>query len=182
MKKLITSALLAIVLMVVAATSSFAATNADLIEYLTSNHTIAGQSVGLTAENRVKVERYLTENPATDDQAAQVMAKGDELIALMNEAGTADPTKLSSADKQRFMAIANEAAAILGLTLVFHPDSVDVYKDGVLLDTMTLGSITTGNGKLVYTGNDINLALVISSVAIIALAAGVVAKKRLANA
>ena len=74
------------------------------------------------------------------------------------------------------MSIAREAAAIIGLTLVFHANSVDIYKDGALIDSASLG------GKLADTGNNVNLALVISSIATIALAAGFVAKKRLANA
>ena len=95
----------------------------------------------------------------------------------MESAGVSDPADLSKADKEKFMAIAQEGADVIGVKLVFHPHSVDVYKDGTLIESATLGN------KLAYTGNNINLALVISSVAIIALATtGFVAKKRLANA
>ena len=176
MKKLLASVLLLVMLVVILATNSMAATNADLIEYVTSDHKVSGEMIGITAGNRVKAKRYLTQNPVTNAQADAIIAKGNELIAIMERAGVSDPSKLSRADKDRFMAIAREAAAIIGLTLVFHPHSVDVYKDGVLIDNVTLGN------KLVYTGNNVNLALVISSIATIALAAGFVAKKRLANA
>ena len=99
------------------------------------------------------------------------------MIALMNRANVSDPSKLSKADKKEFMALAHKAASIVGVRLVFHPHSVDAYgKDGKFIDTFTLG------GKLAYTGNSVNLALVISSIATIALATGFVAKKRLANA
>ena len=177
MKKLLAGTLLLVMLIALVATKSMAATNADLIEYVTSDHKVAGENVGITAENRVKAKRYLTENPVTDAQADAIIAKGNEIIDLMNKANVSDPSKLSKADKEKFMEIAKEAADILGLKLVFHPNSVDVYdKDGKLIDTVTLG------GKLVYTGNRVNVVLVISSIAIIALAAGFVAKKRLANA
>lgn len=177
MKKLLAGTLLLVMLVALVATTSMAATNADLISYVTSDHKIAGENVGITAENRVKAKRYLTENPATDAQADAIIAKGEEIIDLMNKANVSDPSKLSKADKERFMAIAKEAADILGLKLVFHPHSVDVYdKDGKFIENVTLG------GKLAYTGNSVNLALVISSIATIALAAGFVAKKRLANA
>ena len=176
MKKIFVSVVLLILLVGVLATNSMATTNAELIEFCKSNHTVSGKSIGLTSANRVKVERYLTENPVTDAQADAIMAKAKELIALMESAGVSDPANLSKADKEKFMAIAQEGADVLGLKLVFHPHSVDIYKDGKLIETATLGN------KLAYTGNNVNIALVVSSVAIIALATGLVTRKRLANA
>ena len=176
MKKILASVVLLISLLAVAATTSMAATNADLIAYIKANHTISGKVTGVSAGNRIRAERYLKENPVTDEQAAALIAKGNELIAVMESEGVSDPAKLSLNGKERFMAIAREAAAIVGLTLDFHANSVDVYKNGALIDTITMGL------KLAYTGNNTNLALVISSVVVIALSAGFVAKKRLANA
>ena len=177
MRKILVSMLLLIVLVGVLATNSMATTNAELIEFAKSNHTVAGKSIGLTPANRVKVERYLTENPVTDTQAGAIMAKAKELIALMESAGVSDPADLSKSDKEKFMAIAQEGADVIGVKLVFHPHSVDVYKDGKLIESATL------DNKLAYTGNNINLALVISSIALFALTTtGVVVKKRLANA
>lgn len=177
MKKILVSIVLLVMLVGVFATTSKATTNAELIEFAKSNHTVSGKSIGITAANRVKVERYLTENPVTDAQADAIMAKANELIALMESAGVSDPADLSKADKEKFMAIAQEGADVIGIKLVFHPHSVDVYKDGKLIETVTLGN------KLAYTGNNINMALVISSVVIIALATtGFLAKNRLANA
>lgn len=177
MRKILVSILLLIVLVGVLATTSKATTNVELIEFAKSNHTVSGKSIGLTAENKIKVERYLTENPVTDAQAGAIMAKANELIALMESAGVSDPAELSSSDKERFMQIAQEGADVIGVKLVFHAHSVDVYKDGKLIESATLGN------KLAYTGNNINLALVISLVTIFALATtGFAAKKGLANA
>ena len=177
MKKIIVGMLLLIVIVGVFATNTMATTNAELIEFIKSDHTVSGKSIGLTAGNRVKAERYLTENPVTDAQASAIMEKANELIAIMEKAGVSDPSKLSQADKEKFMKIAQEAADIIGLKLVFHPHSVDIYKDGKLIETATLGN------KLAYTGNNINIALVMSLVTVIALATtGFVAKKKFANA
>ena len=176
MKKLLAGTLLLVAILAVLATTSMAATNADLIKYLTSNHDIAGDSVGITAENRVRAKRYLTENPATDEQAAAIITIGEDIVAFMNSVNVSDPGNLSKQDKEIFMAKARKAADIIGLKLVFHPHSVDVYdKDGKLIDNVTLG------GELVYTGNRVNVTLVISSIAAIALVAVFVAKKRIAN-
>ena len=88
--------------------------------------------------------------------------------------------KLSRVIKRR--TIANEAADIAGVTLNFGKDKIDIYKDGKLINVLKFD----GNGKLVYTGNGTNIALVVSSVVVIALAATVVTvivRKRLsANA
>ena len=176
MKKILTITLLLVITVAMMATTSMAATNDDLIEYIKADHKISGKMVGITAENRVKAERYLKENPVTDSQADAIIAKGNDLIALMESEGVSDPARLSYTGKEKFMALAQQAADVVGAKLVFHPHSVDVYKDGTLIDTVTLG------GKLVYTGNSVNLALVISSIATIALATGFVAKKRFANA
>jgi len=177
MKKLFfTLTMLAIVVMM-AATTVNAATNADLIEYAKSSHKVSGDSISITDANKVRVERYLKQNPVTDEQADALLAKANELIAIMENAGVSDPAKLSKADKTKFISIAREGAAIIGLTLVFHAHSVDVYKDSTLIDTLSLGQ-----EELAYTGNNVNIALVVSSVAVIALAGGIVAKKRLANA
>ena len=64
---------------------------------------------------------------------------------------------------------------MIGLTLVFNSGTVEVYKDGVLIETVTLAD----SGKLAYTGNS-NVALVVTSVAVIALATTVVVRKRMA--
>ena len=177
MKKIFLGTLLCTILVTLFATKTMAATNEELIKYVTSDHKIAGESVGMTDENRVKAKRYLTENPVTDAQADAIIAKGNEIIELMNKVNIWDPSKLSKSDKEKFMAIAREAADVIGLKLVFHPHSVDVYDtNGKLIDNATLGN------ELIYTGNNINYVLVISSIATIALVAGIVAKKRLANA
>ena len=177
MKKLLLGTILCAILVALLSTKTMAATNEELIEYVTSDHKIAGESVGIPAEDRVKAKRYLSENPVTEAQADAIIAKGNEIIELMNKANVSDPSKLSKTEKEKFMTIAKEAADVIGLKLVFHPQSVDIYdKDGKLIDTTTLGK------KLAYTGNSINYVLVISSIATIALVAGFVTKKRLANA
>lgn len=177
MKKVLVTLTLLVVGMMMSFTCVNATTNAELIEFATSNHVVSGESIGLTAENRVKVERYLQENPVTDDEANQIMAKANELIALMESAGVSDPAKLSQEDKAKFISIAQEGAAVIGLDLVFKAGSVDVYKDGVLIETAALA-----DAPVPYTGSNVNVALVVSSVAVIALAMGIVAKKRVANA
>ena len=94
----------------------------------------------------------------------------------MDEAGTTDYKSLSADKKAELKSLANEAASIVGATLSFTANSVEIYKDGKLIET-----IGNNGGKLAYTGNN-NIVLVVSSIAVIALASVAVARKKLANA
>ena len=130
----------------------------------------------MTSADKVKVERYLADNEVTDEQASAILAKADEAIAIMDAEGTKDVRELSADAKAKIKAIAQETASTIGLTLVFTSGTVEVYKDGELIDTVTLSN----SGKLAYTGNNINVLLVVASVAVIALATTVVVRKRMA--
>ena len=96
----------------------------------------------------------------------------------MDAEGVKDYTKLSTEAKNQVKSIAQSAANTVGLTLTFKKGSVEVYnREGKLVETASVSS----TGKLAYTGNNVNTILVVSSIAVIALAATVVAKKRFAK-
>ena len=98
----------------------------------------------------------------------------------MKANGTTNYHSLPEDVKAKLRALAVEAANIAGVTLDFKFDRIDVYKDGVLYEVLT------GESKMPYTGNDFNIGLGASLVAVIALAATgltIITKKRLvANA
>lgn len=179
MKKLLTATLL-VVLMLTIATSAMAATESELLAYVSKSFTIAGETVQISSSDKVKVERYLNENEVTAEQADKVIAKVDEAVALMNKAGVSDVTKLSKADKEKLMNIANEAASVLGLTLSYDASTgvVSVYKDGKNIESTSFESRTT----LAQTGSMDYAYVVVPAVAIIAIAMVVVAKRAKANA
>ena len=133
---------------------------------------------GMTSADKVKIERYLTENPVTEDQANQLMSKLNEAITVMENAGETNYSKLPSATQEQLKNIANSAASIIDVTLVFKPqyNAVEIYKNGKLIET-----ITENNGKLSYTGNNMSVVLGVSVIAIIALATVVVVKRKIAD-
>ena len=174
MKKVLTIATLCVMLVMAFATIANAATSAELADKLYTK----GEKYGMTTADKVKVERYLSENPVTDAQADAILAKADEAIAVMEKAGVTDYTKLTTAQKNEIKAIAQSAAELIDVKLVFKKGTVEIYnKDGKLIETVSLNG-----GKLAYTGNSVNTVVGVSVVAIIALAIGVVTKKRIANA
>ena len=130
----------------------------------------------MTSADKVKVERYLSENTVTDEQANAIVAKADEAIAVMEAAGTTDYRKLTDAQKDQVKSIANSAADIIDVKLVFKKNTVEIYNNaGKLIET-----IGNNNGKLAYTGNNVNVVLTTSVIAVIALAI-TVATKRILN-
>lgn len=174
MKKTLVITILFVMVALLATTVVNATTSSELADTLYN----LGSKYGMTSSDKVKIERYLSDNPVTDDEANQIVAKAQEAVAIMEQAGVTNITELSTAQKNQLKTIANEAASIVGITISIKAGVVEFYKDGKLIETATLS-----NGKLVYTGNSTNVVvLVVSSIAIVALAAGIVAKKKLANA
>lgn len=169
MKKSLLISILTAVIVMACATFANAATTATLADELYSK----GSKYGMTSADKVKIERYLSENTVTDEQANAIVAKADEAIAVMEAAGTTDYSKLTDAQKDKLKSIANSAAAIIDVKLVFKKNTVEIYDNaGKLIET-----IAQNNGKLAYTGNNVNVVLTTSVIAIIALAITVATKR-----
>lgn len=172
MKKSLLISILTAIIVMTCATLVNAATTATLADELYAK----GKKYGMTSADKVKVERYLSENTVTDKQANAIVAKADEAIAVMEAAGTTDYSKLTDAQKDQVKSIANSAADIIDVKLVFKKNTVEIYNNaGKLIET-----IGNNNGKLAYTGNNVNVVLTTSVIAVIALAI-TVATKRISN-
>ena len=171
MKKILTSVLLMVMLVMVVAPFVNAATSETLADDLYAKLS----AYGMTSSDMIKVQRYLADNPVTDAQANTILGKADEAIAIMDAEGTKDIRELSEEAKNNIISIAQEAASTIGLTLSFKNGTVEIYKDGVLIESATLSN----GDKLVYTGNSINVSLIVATVAVIALATTFVVRKRM---
>ena len=171
--KALVVALLFVMLVMAFATVVSAATSAELADKLFAK----GEKYGMTSSDKVKLERYLAEYPVTDKEADAILAKADAAVAVMENAGVTNYDKLTTAQKDEIKSIAKSAAEEVDVQLVFKKGSVEIYKDGKLIET-----VAENNGKLAYTGNSINVVLVVSIIAIIALAITVAVKRTNANA
>ena len=114
MKKLLTVLTLCVMLLMVVAPFVNAATTETLADDLYAKLS----AYGMTESDKVKVERYLADNPVTEEQANSILAKADEAIAVMDAEGTKDVRELSAEAKNQIKTIAQEAASMIGLTLV----------------------------------------------------------------
>lgn len=181
MKKVVKIVFAFVFMLVFFTTITRAATTDELIAYASKTFTIAGKQVKLSDADVLKVKRYLSENPVTGSDADKIIAKANQIIAIMNEQGVSDPTQLSKEKKNEVLGIAQEAAAITGATLTYDSTnkSVAVYKNGKKVE-----SIALENYKLVQTGSD-NIVYVVTgvigTVAVIAIATTVILKRKRAN-
>ena len=89
----------------------------------------------------------------------------------MIDNNTTDYKSLPTDVKAKLRALANEAAAIAGVTLKFNADGIDIYKDGTHIYTVKDESnlVQTGSSNLVY--------VVLAGIAMIAIVGTVVVKK-----
>ena len=172
MKKILTVSIIAVMFIMLVITG----VNASTKDVLANRLYEIGRKYGMTTSDRAKLESYLADNPVDDQQASIIIGEAEDAAKIMEDAGVTDYKKLNAEDKAKVRGLATDAADMLGVTLVFKSDSVEIFKDGKLLDT-----VTENHGRLVYTGNN-STVLVVSSIAVIALVAFVVAGKKLANA
>lgn len=168
-KTLLISILVAIILMAYATVVN-ATTTSTLADEIYSK----GKKYGVTSADKVKIERYLSENEVSDEDANQIISKVDEAVAVMEKAGVTSYNQLTTAQASELKTIAKEVADILDVKLVFKSGKVEIYDNqGKLIET-----VAQNNGKLAYTGNNtVNVILTASVVAVIALAITVGGKK-----
>lgn len=163
MKKSLVSAMVAIILLMVLTGITFATTSSTLADDLYAKLS----KYGMSNADKVRVERYLSENTVSDEIANKLMDKADEAVAVMDAAGETNYAKLTTEEKNKLKTIANEAASLLNLKIVYKTGYVEIYDaSGKLIET-----VGETNGKLVYTGNNFNVVLATSVIAVIALVA-----------
>jgi len=171
MKKTLKVLLFMLVAVLAMTTAVSASTTSDLIDYIEASDA----RPYLTDADIVRIERHLKQYPISESEEKQLEKKLDEAIKVVNGGSL---HKLTSAQKTELKNIANEAAAILDINLVFKTDRIDMYKDGKWIETVYIRN----NQLLVYTGNTTNKVAIagVTAVAIVALATTiyVVRKKR----
>ena len=130
-----------------------------------------GKDYGVTKEHKVRMEKYFANNEITEEQKTAVLAKADEVIAIMDKAGVKDVTKLSTTDLNKVKSIVQEAAKIIGLTVKFESkgNSFTVMKGDKVVDVY----IGDSGKKLIYTGSN-TLTIAIASLGFMVVA-GIVA-------
>lgn len=154
-----------------------AATTEELIAHISKTYTIAGEEYKASDLDIADAKKYLEQYPVSEEDADKIIAKIDEAVALANEYGEADLTKLSKSQKEELMNIAQEAASIAGATISYDNKDkvVTIYRDGEVFTTKSL------EAKFAQTGSNHTVYIITAFVAIIAVAT-VIGYKKVKNA
>ena len=168
MKKILTTILLVVLAIALFGTMVNATTESELEKYLTSSHEVAGETVKLTSAEIKQVKDYFADNEVTDAQATAIMTNIDKVVALLNEAGTLDASKLTKAQKADLLALAETAAAEVGLTINTENRTVTNAAGEVVFKASSKALVQTGTSYVPY---------IVAGIAIIAVAGTVIIKK-----
>ena len=181
MKKIVSIFIVFVVLVSMLSTTVCAMSADDLANRLYQ----MGKPYGVTQTHKARLRNDLSAVKITDEKANQVIAKAQEIVNLMKEAGVTDYTDLSNEQKEKAKQIAQDGAAILGFTLVIRADGktpvIQLYLGSKLIDELPYNP-DTDEILLADTGSNSNIILVVSSVAVVALIAGIAVRKRISNA
>ena len=177
MKKILIISIVFIMLAAFASTTVKAVSASTLPEDLYN----LGKEYKVTEADKARGERYIKDNPITDEQAEEIYAKAQEAVAILKEAGATDvkklDTQLNADQRSRFKAICQEAADVFGVILVYKNGTVEIYKDGKKIDVYTFAD----EDKLSYTGNNVNIVLVVSVIALVSITTAFIVRKKLIN-
>lgn len=175
MKKSIKIVLISLIVLLSMTTMTKAASSNEVIDYLESE---CGEYV--TDADMKIVRDYFKQYPISDEEGEQLIAKAKAVKKIIDNGSSSRVRSFTATEKQQLKDIANEAARIIDVNLVFKSNArVDVYKDGVKIQSFYL----SGNNRiLTYTGSSINV-IVISGIAIVAIASvAFIVRKKVVNA
>ena len=183
MKKLVSVALLVMLVVTLATTVKAATPSEELYNYISGTFTIAGQEVKLlTSGQLVQAKRYLDTHELTNDEYLHVKDQIVSTIEVMNEAGVTNVFDLEGQDLEFVKINAQAAAKTLGLTIDYNSsDRTFLIKETATGDVVA-SFLLDANNKLVQTDELHYEYIAISVVAIIAVAIVMINKKVTANA
>lgn len=169
MKKILTVTLLIVLTIALLGTVVNATTEDELEKYLTSSHEVAGKTLKLTSAEIKQVKDYFADNNITNAQATTIMNNINKVVAVLENAGTTDYTRLTSAEKAEILSYANTAAAEVGLTINTDNRTVTDVNGNVVFKASSNALVQTGVNYVPY--------IAIAGIAIIAVAGAVIIKK-----
>ena len=149
-----------------------AASEQELIDHVSKEYIINGNSVKIRDIHINQLKQYLTEKEISQEAIDKIIADFDEAVSIMQNGKVTDPTVLPKADRERLLALGKDAAEQLDINVT--------YSDGKLLlvDASTgkeLPSIDVQpslvvngkiNGTLAKTGNDYTMYIAASGLAL----------------
>lgn len=149
-----------------------AMTEKELQEKLTKEYTINGTSFKLDSSYVSQVERYLSENEVSSEDADYISSKIDEAVKIVEAGDAKDIKSLSTSEKDKLKNIASEISSDTDV-------KITVAKGGEVTVYNTDGTVFTKVSEPIKYTND-NNALIISLSTVALLVGGLVLVKKFA--
>ena len=120
----ILSVIAVVAIVIFASISVRAYTNNDVIDYITGEHEVNGRTLQLNQKNAARLKLYFEENPVTDDQANEIIAKLEDARNKLTAAGVSTASEVKAYDainhatlELDVVTLIQEAGAIAGLDI-----------------------------------------------------------------
>ena len=156
-----------------------AATADDIVSFAKEVHVLAGQRVVLSSADVQKIVDFFNENEITAEEGDFILDKVKEAIDVTNKDSSNGLEAMSAAAKQEVISLLNEAGSVVGVTVTYNSadKTMDIFKDGVKIDAINLSDL------LPYTGSNAVVYIALAIIAVAAIAVFAVANKgKLVNA
>lgn len=140
----------ALVMIVISITMTAQAyTNDNVIAYITKAHTVNGRTVQLSAKQRQSLTQYLQNNPVTDSEADEIIAKLDEAKAKIDNSGATNLSQLDQSIKAEVVSLVKSAGAIAGLDV-----QIDTVNEIVTIKDSNGNVIISASSYSEFTGKE----------------------------
>ena len=157
-----------------------AMSESELEAKLTKQYTVNGVVYQATDNQKVLIKRYLDQYEVSSSDADFIAAKLDEALAVIKASGVKDVKNLSTADKNKIIALVNEVSTKTSVDAAIVKGYLVVYVPGTNKgDVFAKEEVRPKNGDVVQTSSKATIA-VAGLISILGIAVAV--KKLGANA
>lgn len=140
----------ALIMIVISVTMTAQAyTNDNVIAYITKAHTVNGRTVQLSTNQRQSLTQYLQNNPVTDSEADEIIAKLDEAKAKIDNSGATNLSQLDQSIKAEVVSLVKSAGAIAGLDV-----QIDTVNEIVTIKDSNGNVIISATSYSEFTGKE----------------------------
>ncbi len=166
MKKIRNIVCLFVAMLLVGTLNVNAMSKDELKAKLTKAYTINGATFQATSDQKVEIERYLSQNNVSESDADYIASKIDEAVAIIERGNANSFEKLTKAEKNEIKALLTEVSNNTSVKVTAVKNGVKVYN----LDGTVFTVVTASKVKYTDTYMIIALAGVVSIIGIAVIA------------
>ena len=177
----ITKFIISLIMVIIAMsyiTVSNAATEEELISYLSQTFNVNGGTFRIPDNYLKEAKRYVATYDVSPETADKIIAKVAGYVSKMQASGVSSTSELSKEQKQELLGTAQEVVSMANASVTYKNDEVTIKGE----DGKTFGTYSTDEkktNKFVQTGYDYSVYYAIAGIAIIAIASIVILKRKI---